>query len=87
METFIVKVKLDAANAPVLKKSLVKFKSDTKVMDLIQLLQGKLNIESVVLVVEKCFVPLADQQLGELYNAFARNNILHITYGMQAVFG
>lgn len=87
MDPFVVQVKFDAANAPILKKSMMKFKSDVRIMDVIQLLKGKLNLESVVLVVEKCFVPLADQSLGELYSSFARNEKLHITYGLQAVFG
>mmetsp|Transcript_17060 Transcript_17060/g.27609 ORF Transcript_17060/g.27609 Transcript_17060/m.27609 type:complete len:159 (+) Transcript_17060:60-536(+) len=84
---FPVMVNFDAANAPILKKRSLKFKSDVKIYDVHRLLKEKLKQDSLVLIVEKCFAPTLDQDLGTLYKLFARNDVLHITYGVQAVFG
>lgn len=84
---FPVKVNFDAANAPILKKRTLTFKSNAQVHDVIQLLQSKLKLDTLVLVVEKCFTPTLDQDLGTLYKSFARNDALYITYSPQPVFG
>ncbi len=84
---FAVLVSFDAAGAPALKKRQLKFKSDALVADVQRLLCERLGTEHLALVVEKCFMPLPDQDLGSLFKTFGRNGALHISYGVQPVFG
>jgi hypothetical protein len=84
---FAVLVSFDAAGAPALKKRQLKFKSDVLVADVQRLLCERLGTEHLALVVEKCFMPLPDQDLGSLFKTFGRNGALHISYGIQPVFG
>jgi hypothetical protein len=86
-EPFAVLVSFDAAGAPALKKRQLKFKSDALVADVQKLLCERVGVENLALVVEKCFMPLPDQDLGSLFKTFGRNGALHISYGVQPVFG
>jgi len=86
----VVRINLDAAAAPVLKKRSIMCQRSARVADLQNLLHSRLRLEkgrSVVLVVEKCFTPTLDQELGTLFDNFSRDGALHVTYGYQAAFG
>ncbi|GBG24735.1 Ubiquitin-like protein ATG12 [Hondaea fermentalgiana] len=87
MEDGAVKVNLVPANAPVLRERVLTFKANARVYDLHRMLRERLKLETLVLIVETCFAPTLDQELGDLAKNFGRNGTLHITYGPQAVFG
>jgi len=84
-----VTVNFSAANAPIIKQKTMKFNSTATIFEIQRFLKDKLKQESVVIIIDKCFVPTLDQDLGTLMRCFGTgpNKVLNITYGPQAVFG